>query len=297
MKIYLLLFLLITSLFSKDTITWMKWDLPPNFIVKGELKGTGYQDFRLKMLQKRLPQYNHTSIVMNINRAIQTYKAKNDSQTIYCTNDIISHPTLDIDDYLSIAVFPFQGFYLVTTKDKAHLFGKEGETVVLKDIIKNTNLKLVISKNRPYLGAGKVMDEYIKTHPNQTHITALSTLNIGKSMFGLVAKDRADYTFEYINKVTYYGKQMGVLNKTVIYPMAENQDTYYGFISCIKTPKGKQVINKVNTIIKEIKYDEKWITAFTNWLPTKKLQDDYLKYYKEVFLLEPDRYDTNARSR
>ena len=39
MKIFLLLFLIFTSLFSKDTIRWMLWDLPPNFILKGEEKG------------------------------------------------------------------------------------------------------------------------------------------------------------------------------------------------------------------------------------------------------------------
>ena len=117
----LFLFLFVTALFSKDTITWMIWDLPPNFILNGPQKGKGYQDTRLKMIQERLPQYNHQMQVMNLNRAIAIYKEKDDSKRIYCTNDLISHASLDFDDYLSIAAFPFKAHYLVTTKDRGRL--------------------------------------------------------------------------------------------------------------------------------------------------------------------------------
>ncbi len=297
MKTFLLLFLFLTALISKDTITWMVWDLPPNFILEGEQKGKGYQDLRLKMLQDRMPSYNHESILMNVNRAINTYKSKDDSQTIYCTNDLISHPTLDIDDYLSIAAFPFQAHFLVTNKDKAHLFGKEGESVILKDIIQNPNLRLVVSKNRPYLGAGKILNDYIKTHPEQKHIIFLSTLNIGKSMYHFIFKDRAEYTFEYSFRATYYGKESNLLNKTVLFPIKENEGIYYGYISCIKTKKGKEVIATVNNILRELIHTDEWILPFVEWLPTEKLKKEYLKYYKEVFLPSGDIYDTNLRSR
>ena len=234
---------------------------------------------------------------MNVNRAISTYKKKDDSQTIYCTNDLISHPTLDIDDYLSMAIFPFRAHYLVTNKNKAHLFGKEGDTVILKDIIKNPNLRLVVSKNRPYLGAGKVLNDYLKTHPKQQHITFMSTLNIGKSMYRFVFRDRADYTFEYPFRATYYGKETGLLNQTVIFPIKENEGIYYGYVSCIKTKKGKEVIRKVNNILRDIKHTPEWILPFVEWLPTKDLQEKYFKYYKEVFLPSGEIYDTNPRSK
>ena len=72
----LILFLFITTAFTKDTISWMIWDLPPNYILEGKQKSLGYQDIRLKMIQDRLPQYNHESQIMNVNRAISIYKDK-----------------------------------------------------------------------------------------------------------------------------------------------------------------------------------------------------------------------------
>ena len=297
MKFFFILLLIITSIFAKDTITWMKWDLPPNFILKGPQKGTGWANERLKMLQEKLPNYNHKSTVMNLNRALQTFKDKDDSKTIYCTNDLISHPTLDIDDYMSMATFSFKAYFLVTSKEKAHLFGKEGDTIILKDIIKNKNLRLVVAKNRPYLGASKVMKEYIKENPNQKHIQFLSNLNIGKSTFSLVFKDRADYTFTYLDKSSFYGKELGVLDQLVLFQMKENEGVFYGFVSCVKTKKGKVVIEKVNNVIRELKTTDEWMNAFTKWLPNKRLQDDYIKNYKEVFLPKGDIYDDNPRSK
>ncbi len=297
MKILFVLMILITSFLAKDTITWIKWDLPPNFILKGPQKGTGWANERLKMLQKRLPYYNHKSTVMNLNRVLKTYKQKDDSKAIYCTNDLISHPTLDIDDYMSMATFSFKAHFLVTSKKKSHLFGKEGDTVVLKDIIKNKDLRLVVSKNRPYLGASKVMEEYIKQNPNQKHIQSLSNLNIGKSMFSLVFKDRADYTFEYLDKSSFYGKELGVLDEVVMFQMEENEGVFYDFVSCVKTKKGKVVIEKVNNIIRELKGTDEWMNAFTKWLPTERLRDDHIKNYKEVFLPKGDIYDDNPRSK
>ena len=297
MKKLLFIFLFFTALFSKDTIVWMIWDLPPNFIIDGSQKNMGYQDIRLKIIQDKLPLYRHESQVMNLNRALAIYKEKDDSKRIYCTNDIISHPSLDFDDYLSIAGFPFKGHYLVTSKDKMHLFGKNKEPIILKDIIENSKLKLVVSKNRPYLGAGKVLKDYLNKNPKQEHITSMSTQNIGKSMFGFVFKNRADYTFEYLFRATYYAEQMGVLDKVAVLPIKENEGVFYGFTSCVKTKKGKRVINQVNTILRELKAKDEWINPFVQWLPSKKLQNEYLKYYHEVFLKSGDIYDTNPRSK
>ncbi len=167
----------------------------------------------------------------------------------------------------------------------------------MEKIIRDKNLRLVISKNRPYLAAGKVLKEYRQENPNPNHIQSLSTQNIGKSMFSLIFKDRADYTFEYINKITYYGRELGVVDDIAIFDMKENKEVYYGYITCVKTQKGKELISKLNNIIRELKYSKEWTKAFTDWLPTQKLKDDYLTYYKNVFLKEGDIYDDNPRSR
>jgi len=297
MKNLLLIVIFVCSLYSKETIRWMIWDLPPNFIIEGEHKGLGYHRVRLNMLKNQLREYNHEEQVMNFNRVKVIYDNKDDSKVIYCANDFITHSNWDIDDYLSIATFPFKAYYLLTSKKKAHLFGKEGESVSLTEIIQNKNLRLVISKNRPYLAAGNVVKEYLLKYPNAKHIKALSTQNVGKSMFRSVFKDRADYTFEYINKVTFYGKELGLLKQAAIFPIKESSEVYYGHVSCIKTAKGKKVIEKVNTAIRVLKYTDKWADAFIDWLPNKKLVDDYLYYYNEVFLPAGDIYDSNPRSK
>ena len=116
-------------------------------------------------------------------------------------------------------------------------------------------------------------------------------------MFNFVFKNRADYTFEYVFRAKYYAEQTNILDKMAALPIKENEGVFYGFISCVKTQKGKKVINNVNDIIRELKPTDEWINPFVQWLPTKELQDEYLKYYKEVFLKQQDIYDTNPRSK
>lgn len=296
MKIIVLFCIFFSVLFSAESITWVKWDLEPNYIFKGELKNQGWADKRLKMLKNRLPQYKHNEVVMNASRFIKTFNHKDDSKTLFCTNDIISHPHMDFDDYLSTASFPFMGYFLVTTSDKAHLFAKQGESVKMKDVIQNKKLRLVIAKNRPYLGASDVIEEYIRKHPKQEHINILSTRSIGKSMFESVIKNRADYTIEYDFRVTYYAKELNRLNDIAVFPIEEDENIYYGYVSCMKTKKGKKAIDEINNILREFKTNEEWVNAFVDWLPSQKRKDDYMKYYNEIFLTQGDIYDSNPRS-
>jgi len=295
-KILLLLFLT-NILFAKETIVWMIWDLPPNFISKGPLKNKGYEDIRLKMIQDKLPQYNHEAQIMNFNRAVSIFKDKDDSKKIYCANDMVSHKSLDFDDYMSMASFPFKGQFLVTSLDKAHLFTKNAKNVVLKDILENEKLKLVLSKNRPYLDAGIIIKEYLIKNPSQNHITEMSTLNTGLSMFNFVLKGRADYTLEYVFRATYYSKLIGKSNQFFAIPIKENDGVFYGYHSCVKTKKGKKVIDEIDEIIRELKSTDAWMQPFVDWMPTATIKENYIKYYKEVFLEKGDIYDDNPRSR
>ncbi len=297
MRAILFIFLFISTLFAKETIVWMIWDLPPNFISQGPLKNKGYEDIRLKMIQDRLPQYKHEKQVMNFNRAVSIFKDKDDSQKIYCANDMVSHESLDFDDYMSMASFPFKGQFLVTSLDKAHLFTKSGKAVVLTDILKDENLRLVLSKNRPYLDAGIVIKDYLLNNPTQNHITEMSTLNTGLSMFNFVLKGRADYTLEYVFRASYYSKLIGKPNQFFAIPIKENDGVFYGYHSCVKTKKGKKVIQEIDEIIKELKPTDAWIQPFVDWMPTSTIKENYIKYYKEVFLKKGDIYDNNPRSR
>lgn len=297
MKKYILLIFLFSSLFAKDKITWVKWDFPPSFILEGELKGQGWADKQLKILQEHLPQYSHTEVIMNAQRFLKIFKTEQNSKNIFCANNFISHPDLNMDDYLSIATFPYRGHLLVTRKEKAYLFGKKEESLLLKDIIQNRKLNLVIAKNRPYLGAGKVISEYLKENPDDEHINALSTHNISESMFQMVLKNRADYTLEYDFRVKYYSKKFNAENKIVIFPIKENAEIMYGYATCIKSPQGKQVIEEVNTIIRSLRSTTQWINLFKEWIPTQKLQNEYTSYYENTFLPQGDIYDDNPRSR
>ncbi len=90
---------------------------------------------------------------------------------------------------------------------------------------------------------------------------------------------------------------MGLIDSIEVFKIKENEGIFYDFVSCIKTSKGKKVINEVNVILKELIPTQEWMLHFINWLPTKKVREEHIKYYKEVFIPSGGIYDSNPRSK
>ena len=107
-----------SNLFAKDTITWLTFNYPPMQITKGEQKGTGIADMAIDFLQKRLVEYNHENIEVNLKRFSYTMK----KEEKVCAIGIIK--TVQREDYLyfSIPALIRPGLAIVIKKDSARIF-------------------------------------------------------------------------------------------------------------------------------------------------------------------------------
>jgi len=57
-----------TTSFAKESITWVKWTLTPEYIETGEFKGLGYLDQLLEHTIQLLPEYDHKVQFQTLNR-------------------------------------------------------------------------------------------------------------------------------------------------------------------------------------------------------------------------------------
>lgn len=53
---------------EKPTLRWLVWELSPEFIPQGPLKGQGYADKFLAFFIERMPEYKHEIVWTNVNR-------------------------------------------------------------------------------------------------------------------------------------------------------------------------------------------------------------------------------------
>lgn len=307
--IFLILTLLNLSIsFASNTIPakeikWLKWDLTPNYISNGKFEGEGFADKIQSLLVAHLPEYKHSSLTVNALRGVAIFQdeaRKYNSGLIenrtYCSSDLISHPDLDFDDYLSIATFPFEGFQLITSKKKASLFGKKGDVLSSRTILENKNLNLVLANNRPYSDLSIPLTNYLSKNKNASHIHFLSTGNIGAIMLATILADRYDYTYDTLDKLYYRVKiSKEKLSDYTAFRLKENDKWFYGFVSCSRTKEGKKIIKRINDIIRKNKNTRKWRDIYGRWLPPY-YRKKYNEYYQNVFLKKGDIFDTNPRS-
>jgi len=57
--VILFVFLISTALQAKETITWVKWKLTPEYMETGEFKGQGFLDKFLDHTIALMPEYEH----------------------------------------------------------------------------------------------------------------------------------------------------------------------------------------------------------------------------------------------
>jgi uncharacterized protein (TIGR02285 family) len=286
------------------SIVWLQWDLAPDYIRHGKLKGQGFSTKRQQIVEKLLPEYQHRSIFVSLKRGLAIFKKQQQAASAgkklsvtHCGADFVSHPHADMDDYLSVAAFPFRGSLLVTRKEKAAQFGKTDEVLSGQSLLSNKALKLVLADNRPYGGMTMPIYNYIGQNPKQKNVVMLTTGNISSSMLSMVYYGRYDYTFAYADKLYYRSLTSNEkLEDYRTFKVKENDQWLYGFFGCNRTPMGKKIIEKINDIIRVQKKTKVWKELYGEWLPPT-FRAEYYDYYDNVFLKQGDIFDTNPRSK
>jgi len=67
-----LILLLLSSLLFAKNIVWIKYNIPPYYIING--KDKGYEDLTEDLIRKNLKDYNHTIYQANVKRAVLMIK-------------------------------------------------------------------------------------------------------------------------------------------------------------------------------------------------------------------------------
>ncbi len=147
---------------SKETITWIRTDFPPMWIIKGKFKKQGINDLTLKLLIKSMKGYKHKMSTGNTSRRNKTLK---NSQSA-CGLGMLATSARKKFAYFSIShiVVPTQSLFTTRKKSKLFISLLDNGDISLKNLLKNQNLKLGIARDRSY---GRNLDLVITKHKNQ----------------------------------------------------------------------------------------------------------------------------------
>jgi uncharacterized protein (TIGR02285 family) len=227
---------------SKDphTITWMRWDDPPIFVLSGPFQGQGLLDVTEKIITKKLPQYSHTPLESTVHRVLIEAEKK----TYACNAGWLDTPEWHKLFYFSKPVFviPSNGILI-----------KESKLKEIHSLQPYSLQKFLDDKPDWKLGVGRLYGEGIddvlvknKYQKNNKIITISTSLKVHQ----MLQSDRIQYTLGYPFEAVYYNELLKAKDHVVHLPLTDNKPIVNVVVACPQNEWGKEIIAQVDKVLK-----------------------------------------------
>ncbi len=277
-KILLLLCFIFISFsgYSKDTITWLVINWPPFMILENN-QVKGQLGMQLTLLQKNLPEYNHKNLTMNWARFWHNVKKGEHYCNTMAYKSAKREKIATFSDRFTIAL----GNAIIMEKKTLKKFGfEETQSLSLVKLLKRKDAKGILIKTRSYSAQ---IDKILEIHENSSNIVRFPAFK--ENAILLLLSKRMDYMLEYPSTTRYMRQKVSHKPGNLISMQIEEiEPISYGHIACPKNEWGKQLVGKLNTILKKEKptlYFRKLIEMIaTNKQEVQLVRDAYPDFLK-----------------
>jgi uncharacterized protein (TIGR02285 family) len=255
---------------SREQVTWLRFDYPPMYIVSGPQAGEGYMDHILQLLIDNLPEYDHTVRVANLSRIMSELEANN-----VCIASLFVNEERKRLGWISSGnttlLPPVQLVYRAADSEK---FTRFGSPASLYDVLREPSLVLGVAERMSY---GVEVDKAVAAHNQQANVYLRSGADVGLGLHEMLMKHRIDYTVNYSWAANYtagpeQAKQLAFL------PFIEAGEQPKHHVICSKGTLGKDVVDRVDTLLKDPELSARRREYISRWLP-----DSARESYSETF--------------
>ncbi|WP_408599863.1 TIGR02285 family protein [Pseudomonas sp. PLMAX] len=275
------LFLIITlaapvSAQAKDSLVWLKRDLPPLFIFDGPQKGQGVIDQLLRQLIAGMPQYQHSVLKVNRARGLQMLH----EPALTC--DAALNWSKERESWIafSLPVFRAMSNGLAIRRNNREVltpFLKDGE-VDLAALLATGSVTLGIVAERNY---GDFLDTLLKQAPGKVLTSHYGNDALG-SLLQMQRLGRLQLLLGYRPEIRYQAQQQGIAEDELeFFPIRGTGKYLSGYIGCTNTPQGRQAIVEINQLLRALPRDH-LSEAYAGWLDPQS-RSDYLQAARDFF--------------
>lgn len=242
-----ILFFFTQNLLAQNQINFLRVNFPPLWITEGPLKSEGIADAGENFIKNTMPHFSYKNIDVTVARA-QSFMSGQSEKT-YCA---VPHGKGFFKNVIESEVWvAISGHVLTSTKkfitdlksNKTVLNGHE--QLILTKFLNTSQKRGLVTKGQKY----PILDPILEPYRTNQIKNLVSTDML--SLYNMVLKQRADYTFQYESTVKYLQK----LNYDMKFITLEELNNHKVLIvvGCNDTPLAQKFISELNKSIEGLR--------------------------------------------
>lgn len=267
---------------SSGDVVWYRAIFPPVTIPAGIDAGKGFFDQIMNFVIEELPEYRHLHHTANFKRIMMELQK---GETTCCPSLYKTKEREQFIEFSIPALVVLPNGIITTGKNRSEFekyLDPEGK-VMLSKLLADQTLTLGISNGRLYSGG---IDEILSQYQGSINIHVQSGEDVFYGLMSMMYSGRVDYIIGYPTEAGYHAKNGPQLSDFVYFPIQESQVSFtLGHIGCAKTENGKEIIDRVNSILEKNRHTDTFLGYYESWLDdsTKSL---YRSTAREFFRSE-----------
>ncbi|WP_417794123.1 hypothetical protein [Terasakiella pusilla] len=258
---------------AKDVVTWHVSHFPPVNIMSGPFENEGFADKTRSFFQRNLMEYSHQDVTQGYAQSMESAQAG----TAFCRADMLKTPEREKVFYFSQPVYFTSGRRLLVSNDiflQTRGFANKNGDVRFSDLLGQPWAKYSYVKGRVYFPTEQeALKVYRDKHPE------LASENSYEA-FNLLKREEANMMILYPFEYGYYLRLDDLAPSHRSLQLAEMEPFSYAYFACSKTPKGKRVIEAVNSIVKKEEDIYSWLYYYKEWVSHEEWQRIKRFFYK-----------------
>ncbi|MCP4708642.1 MAG: transporter substrate-binding domain-containing protein [Planctomycetes bacterium] len=264
----------ISVLFAEGAIIWPHFSYPPMFIIEnGKAAGFGI-DIR-NMFWRNMPEYDHKAISAPPKRLFENMRFGKK----YCTIGPVKTP--DREEYLHYSLpcrVAFADFVVMRKEDADKL---DNSKISLKTLLGDERLTFGGLSGASH---GVELDRLIDSPLVKAKKAFQSGPNAMENLILMLVEKRVDWMMWEPATVWHIAQKKGFTDRlAVVRPMEMANIAEAGYVACPRNEWGREVIEKVNRILRQAVSTEVYYNYQGAWVPDNLLPE-YKRLYEEMIV-------------
>nr|CRH06415.1 Exported protein of unknown function [Candidatus Magnetococcus massalia] len=242
---------------EKKSITWLVWELSPEYIRSGPMAGQGFADHYLNYFIKHLPEYQHRIVWTSIRRfhreALRPGRcAPHIWGHFYPDRFVYSKPYLLTPPHMAIFHRRFE-----------ERFGPTDQLLSLVDLLEREKLTLMTPKQYKNQHRYPVLHPYMAPYLGTPQIKEMSHA-ANEVDLRLIERGRADFSLGYPTTIHAQKRDRGIKGDFIAYGLQEHQTYKEIHVGCFGDEQGQAVVAKINGL-RDRQMLEQFLGLYEEW--------------------------------